>query len=120
MKRKLSPVEDDKPAKKHTLLEIWVEHCKILNIPHPPDLADALEDLEDRLDAQKYGGRCRYYKFPEGPARDAYIADFQRGKARRLEVQKKKEKKRMAKLAKIKVSTSIPMVPIVRWASSPV
>lgn len=127
MKRKLSPVEDDKPAKKPTLLETWVkhckisnvayppalletwvEHCKILNIPHPPDLVDALEELEDRLDAQKYGGRCAVYRFPEGPAREAYIADFQRGRARRLEVQKEKEKKRMAKLAKIKVSTSIP------------
>lgn len=127
MKRKLSPVEDDKPAKKPTLLETWiehcktshvphppalleawVEHCKILNIPHPPDLVDALEDLEDRLDAKKYGGRCAVYRFPEGPVREAYIADFMRGRARRLEVEKEKKKKRMAELAKIKVSTSIP------------
>ncbi|KAL2026188.1 hypothetical protein VTO58DRAFT_103372 [Aureobasidium pullulans] len=126
MKRKLSPVEDDKPAKKPTLLETWVkhckisnvayppalleawvEHCKILDIPHPPDLVDALEEVEDRLDAQKYGGRCAVYRFPEGPAREAYIADFQRGRARRLEVQKEKEKKRMAKLAKIKQNTEI-------------
>lgn len=133
MKRKLSPVEDDKPAKKPTVLEIWVEHCKtshlphppalleawvehckILNIPHPPDLVDALEDLEDRLDAKKYGGRCAVYRYPEGPAREAYIADFQRGRARRLEVQKEKEKKRMAKLAKIKVSTSIPRSKLLR------
>lgn len=127
MKRKLSPVEDDKPAKKPTLLETWIEHCKISHVPHPPplleawvehckilnivhplDLADALEEVGDRLDAQKYGGRCRWFRFPEGPAREAYIADFQRGRARRLEVQKEKEKKRMAKLAKIKVSTMIP------------
>lgn len=95
IKRKLSSGEKDQIAKRATILQAWVEHCKILNVLHPPALASAVEDFEDMLVTKGLSSPCH---FPVDP----------------VEVEEWREKKRMVKLVKIKVSTSIPRSKLLR------